>query len=74
MTVKVVAHSDEPTDDYHLNRQLSSALWSLMMSSPHALAVWPTILQFCFTALIASFLATSGSCMATLHYLLSTKQ
>ena len=31
--VKAAAHNDEPTENYHLNLQLPSALWSLILSS-----------------------------------------
>ncbi len=52
--VKGVPHNHEPTENYHQNLQLPSALWWV---SAHCLTVRPTTLLFWFThiALVVSF-------------------
>lgn len=80
--MKWVAYSVEPTENYHLNLQLSSALQRFIVSA-QCLTVWPSTLLFWFT--FTAFMVWFFGCRRQLklekktpkpteHYLFSTKQ
>lgn len=61
--MKVVAGSDEPTVNYHMNLELVFSLWGFMVSFRSLLDVWSINLLFWFTltTLTVLVLATAGS-------------
>lgn len=75
--MKGVACSDEPTENYHLNLYLPSALQRV---SGNCVAVWSATLLFQFTTHIVPFSVKAGSFFQqkisgnVLCYLLSSKK